>query len=57
MSFQHWIKTLDRLLIKAIGFGAYSLADQPYSLRDRWSAGESPREVLAEILNNPMEFI
>ncbi len=57
MSFQYWIKTLDRMLIRAIGVGAYSLADQPYSLRDRFDAGETPREVAAEITNNPMEYL
>jgi len=57
MKFELWIKTLDRMLIKAIGIGAYSLADQPYSLRDRFDAGETPREVAAEITTNPMEFI
>ncbi len=57
MSFQYWIKTLDRMLIKAIGVGAYSLADQPYSLRDRFDAGETPSEVAAEITNNPMEYL
>jgi len=57
MTFELWIKTLDRMLIKAIGVGAYSLADQPYSLRDRFDAGETPHEVATEILNNPMEYL
>ena len=57
MTFKQWMKTLDRQLIKQLGFGAYSLADQPYSLRDRFDAGESPKEVLEEILSDPMEWI
>ena len=57
MKFELWMRTLDRMLIKAIGIGAYSLADQPYSLRDRFDAGETPREVATEILNNPMEYL
>ena len=57
MTFKQWMKTLDRILIKAIGIGAYSLADQPYSLRDRWDAGEPPREVSDEIIADPTEWI
>mgnify|MGYP005830807801 CR=1 FL=1 len=57
MTFEKWIKQLDRILIKQIGVGAYSLADQPYSLRDRFDAGETPCEVSEEILADPMEWI
>ena len=57
MTFKQWMKTLDKLLIKQIGVGAYSLADQPTSLRDRFEAGESPHEVVAEVLADPMEWI
>ena len=57
MTFEKWMRQLDRILIKAIGIGAYSLADQPYSLRDRFDAGETPREVSDELIADPMEWI
>ena len=57
MTFKQWMKTLDRILIKQLGVGAYSLADQPYSWRDRFDAGETPREVSDEIIADPMEWI
>ena len=57
MTFKQWMRKLDRQLVKQLGVGAYSLADQPYSLRDRFEAGESPHEVVAEVLADPMEWI
>lgn len=57
MPYRDWINALNALLEASIGIDAESLADQPYSLADRWRAGEAPADVADEITADPLEWM
>ena len=52
-----WFDTLDGILLERLGVDSGSLADQPYSLTDRYHAGEHPEDVADDILADPMEYL
>ena len=57
MTMTEWFDTLDGILLERLGVDSGSLADQPYSLTDRYHAGEHPEDVADDILADPMEYL
>ena len=57
LTMTEWFDHLDELLMDRLGIPSGSLADNPYPLTDRYFAGETPDEVVEDILADPMEWI
>ena len=57
MTFHQWIKELDRILYHNTGAEVFDLAPPNGRFWLRFDAGKTPRQVVAEIIKNPMEWI
>jgi hypothetical protein len=50
LSFEEWMKAVDRQAIRKAGISIHDLADQPF--RDLFEDGLDPAEVVADILED-----
>ncbi len=58
MTFAQWIKEFDRILYHITGAGVFDLPPaRRIKMCLRFDAGKTPRQVVAEIIKNPMEWI
>ena len=54
-TFKQWMRTVNHILIEALGVGVYDLIDLLW--RDWYDAGWTPEEVAEPILENPYDYI